>query len=88
MGKYLKYRIYTIQSESEIPQNLIEDKYTFYVKINGNDIKDYYLDYLDIMQNAFNFHTKDCVGNRDAFYDWMRDLSWLYYDKDRYGKII
>lgn len=34
MGKYLKYRICTIQSESEIPQNLIEDKYTFYVKIN------------------------------------------------------
>lgn len=33
------------------------------------------------MQNAFNFHTKDCVGNRDAFYDWMRDLGWLYYER-------
>ena len=53
MGKYFKCGIYTIQSESEIPQNLIRDKYTFYVKINGKDIKDYYLDYLDIMQNAF-----------------------------------
>ena len=53
--------IYTIQNESEILKELIEDKYTFYVKINGKDIKDYYFDYMDIMQNAFNFHTKDCV---------------------------
>ena len=78
----MKYGIYTIQSESEIPQNLIRDKYTFYVKINGKDIKDYYLDYLDIMQNAFEFHTKDCVGWRDRYLDWMSDLSWLYYSKD------
>ena len=76
----MKYGIYTIQSESEIPQNLMEDKYTFYVKINGKDIKDYYLDYLDIMQNAFEFHTKDCVGWRDRYLDWMSDLSWLTYD--------
>ena len=44
--------IYTIQNESEILKELIEDKYTFYVKINGKDIKDYYFDYMDIMQNA------------------------------------
>ena len=48
----MKYGIYTIQNESEIPKELIEDKYTFYVKINGKDIKDYYFDYMDIMQNA------------------------------------
>ena len=38
MGKYFKYGIYTIQSENQIPKELIEDKYTFYVKINGKDI--------------------------------------------------
>ncbi len=65
----MEYGIYTIQNESEIPQNLKEDKYTFYVKINGKDIKDYYIDYMDIMQNAFLFHTKDCVGNPMAFYE-------------------
>ena len=71
--------IYTIQNESEILKELIED---FYVKINGKDIKDYYFDYMDIMQNAFNFHTKDCVGNPDAFRDWMSDLGWLIYDSE------
>ena len=79
----MKYGIYTIQNESEIPKELIEDKYTFYVKINGKDIKDYYFDYMDIMQNAFNFHTKDCVGWRDRFLDWMSDLSWLCYDEEK-----
>lgn len=77
----MKYGIYTIQNESEISKNLIEDKYTFYVKINGKDIKDYEFDYLDIMQNAFLFHTKDCINNPMAFRDWMADLSWLYYNE-------
>ncbi|TLD80063.1 hypothetical protein [Helicobacter trogontum] len=76
----MQYGIYTIQSESEIPKELIEDKYTFYVKINGKDIKDYEFDYMDITQNAFLFHTKDCVGWRDRYLDWMGDLSWLYYN--------
>ena len=76
----MEYGIYTIQSENEIPKELIEDKYTFYVKINGKDIKDYEFDYMDIMQNAFLFHTKDCVGNPDAFRDWMSVLEWLTYD--------
>lgn len=87
----MEYGIYTIQNESEIPQNLKEDKYTFYVKINGKDIKDYYIDYMDIMQNAFLFHTKDCINNPMAFYDWMSDLSWLYYNKEKntgYNNII
>ena len=65
----MQYGIYTIQNESEIPQNLKEDKYTFYVKINGKDIKDYCIDYMDIMQNAFLFHTKDCINNPMAFYE-------------------
>ena len=76
----MEYGIYTIQSESEIPKELIEDKYTFYVKINGRDIKDYDFDYMDIMQNAFLFHTKDCVGWRDRYLDWMCDLGWLTCD--------
>ena len=46
-------------------QELIEDKYTFYVKSMHKDIKYYEFDYMDIMQNAFLFHTKDCVGNPD-----------------------
>ncbi len=82
MGKYFKYGIHTIQSENQIPKELIEDKYTFYVKINGKDIEDYYFDYLDIMQNAFLLHTKDCIGNPMAFKDWMTDLSWLVYDTE------
>ena len=72
----MEYGIYTIQSENEIPKELIEDKYTFYVKINGRDIKDYDFDYMDIMQNAFLFHTKDCVGWRDRYLDWMCDKEW------------
>lgn len=37
----------------------------------------------DIMQNAFMFHTKDCVGWRDRFLDWMCDLGWLVYDTEQ-----
>lgn len=37
---------------------------------------------MDIMQNAFLFHTKDCINNPMAFRDWMTDLSWLYYDEE------
>lgn len=78
--KIMEYGIYTIQNESEIPKELIEDKYTLYVKINGKDIKDYDFDYTDIMQNTFLFHTKDCVGWRDRYLDWMCDLGWLTCD--------
>ena len=76
----MEYGIYTIQSKSQIPKELIEDKYTLYVKINGKDIKDYEFDYMDIMQNTFLFHTKDCVGWRDRYLDWMCDLGWLTCD--------
>ncbi|WP_394959379.1 hypothetical protein [uncultured Helicobacter sp.] len=75
----MQYGIYTINSEHEIPKKFIEDKYTFYVKINGNNIKDYHFSYMDIMQNALEFPIKDCVGNTDAFWDWITDLSWLRY---------
>lgn len=51
-----------------------------YVKINGKDIKDYDFDYMDIMQNTFLFHTKDCVSWRDRYLDWMCDLGWLTCD--------
>lgn len=78
----MEFGIYNIQSKNEIPKELIEDKYTFYIKINGRDIKYYYFDYMDIMQNIFLFHAKNCVGWRDRFYDWMTDLSWLTYDDE------
>ncbi len=71
----MQYGIYTIRSEDEIPKELLNDKYTFYVKIDGRDIKDYFVTYMDIMQNAFLFYTKDCVGNPMAYMDWMSDLS-------------
>ena len=46
-----------------------EFSYLQALKSVGKDIKDYYIDYMDIMQNAFLFHTKDCVGNPMAFYE-------------------
>lgn len=49
----MQYGIYTIQNESEIPKHLREDTYTFYVKINGRDIKDFYVDYYGYYAKCF-----------------------------------
>ena len=80
IGKYgMRYGIYAIGNEMEIPNNLTENPYTLRIKINGKDIKDYNVDYMDIMQNAFSFYTKDCINNPMAFRDWMSGLDWGVY---------
>lgn len=79
----MQYGIYTIQNESEIPKHLREDKYTFYVKINGRDIKGYESDYMDIMQDAFRFPTEYCEYWWEQFYEYMTDLEWLTYDEEK-----